>query len=214
MAPAGPRTAAPPTAPREAPAPALPPAHLGLLGLGGAGAGLVAVALGADHLRHGGVAVAVALVALGAVVGGHGLLRLRTHRPASRREAVAPAIAGAAWAALAASGAVPAADGVAVGRPAADAALVALLLLLAVTAAAGARTPVALPADAAPRHVARHPVARLAGWAGGAVLVAAITATGLAATEAGRHAVDHGGHTTPAGGAGPDVLRSSSHAGH
>lgn len=197
--------------------PTLPPAHLGLLGLGGAGAGLVAVALGADHLRHGGVAVAVALVTLGAVVGGHGLLRLRTHRPAGRREAVASAVAGATWATLTASGAVPAADGVAVGRPAADAALVALLLLLAVTAAAGARTPVApvaLPADAAPRRVARHPVARLVAWASGAVLVAAITATGLAATEAGRHAVDHGGHTTPAGGAVPDVLRSTGHADH
>nr|WP_297423717.1 hypothetical protein [uncultured Actinotalea sp.] len=186
----------------------LAPAHLGLLGLGSAGAGLVAVALGAGHLRHAdGASWGALLVALGAAVGAYGLQRLRRPRPVTRAEAVVPALVGAAWAAVATSGRVPT-DGVPGSGAGADAALVALLLLLAGAAAVGVRAGRRGPTEAArtgPRPSARAWSVRLAGWAAGALLVAALTASGLTATEAGDHAVDHGGHGTPAQDAGTGV---------
>ncbi|WP_225752980.1 hypothetical protein [Actinotalea sp. Marseille-Q4924] len=182
----------------------LPAPAVGLLGLGRVGAGLVAVASGAEHLRHaGGAAWGVTLVTLGVVVGVRGLLGVRRRRTPGPREAALLGGAGAAWAAVATSGAMP--GGVPHVADGADAALVALLLGSAAVAAAGVRS--GRPASRG------RPVLRLAGWAGGAVVVAAITAGGLASTEAGRHAVPHGDHGLQTRPPVSDVP-ASGHPGH
>lgn len=220
-APAEPAVA--PALPTTEPLGTVPPAHLALLGLGAVGAALVGIALGAQHLRHdGGSVLGAPLVSLGAAVGLRGLLRLHRRDPASRREAVALAVAGAAWAAAATAGPVPVAGGAPAGATTADAALVALLLLAAGAAAAAVRVgahgaPTGRPAARLPhpRGATRglRPTAGLVGWAASALLVASLTATGLAATEAGRHAVDHGTHST-APGSTPRGAVPGTHSGH
>ncbi|WP_034223477.1 hypothetical protein, partial [Actinotalea ferrariae] len=63
--------------------PGLPHVAVGVLALARAGAGLVAVALGAEHLRHpDGLAWGAGLAAAGFAVGLHGLLDLRRRRAA------------------------------------------------------------------------------------------------------------------------------------
>lgn len=215
-----------PATPTTAPVVTGPPAHLALLGLGAVGAALVGIALGAEHLRHdGGAVLGVPLVALGAAVGLRGLLRLRRRDPASRREAVALAIVGAVWATATTAGPLTGDDGAPPARTAADAALVALLLLTAGATAAAVRagaSPWVAPAgDSAARrpHAAGVPpvlrgTARLAGWAASALVVATLTATGLAGTEAGRHAVDHGSHATTPGSTPPGAVPPGGHTGH
>jgi hypothetical protein len=209
------------------PVASLAPTHVALAGLGAVGAGLVAVALGAEHLRRGGGAVpGVLLLALGAAVGMRAVVRMRRRGTTGRGEAVALAVAGAAWVGATTAGLVRTDDGVPAAATAADAALVALLLLAAGAAAAAtrgragrdrridvsARRGTAQRRGGAPATL--RAAAGAAGWTGTAVLVATLTATGLAGTDAGRHAVDHGGHGVPAGTVPTAPLPPGGHSGH
>ncbi|QGQ18646.1 hypothetical protein GC089_04550 [Cellulomonas sp. JZ18] len=161
-------------------------------GYGALGTGLVLVALGAEHLRHH-PALSVLLLPLGAATLLVAVLSLRGAGRHLRPGGVLTAVAGAA-AVLA---------GLGTGRTG-TAELVALVL--------GVLSGALLAASAGPRAagvVARrdgrgeqdtpgddggNAWSRLALLALGALLASAATVQGLAATEAGEHAVPHGLH--------------------
>jgi hypothetical protein len=156
------------------------------------GLGLVACGVGAGHLEHH-LPVGVALAALGLVTLGWGVLALRGPAPAPRA---------AAGVALAAGPAVLlSAPLTGIATTAAEAAALVLALAVGVLLGLGLR------AAGAPGPHRRAPGG--AGQAGtlaaGALLVALVTVPGLAATEAGTHAVPHGSHGLPA---------ETGHAGH
>lgn len=178
-----------------APSP-LPASTLGWAALPVAGAGLVDIALGAEHLRHSPV-WGVALVALGALQIGWSLRALAaTTPPAARTVALVLPVLAAGWLAVVVLGLGPD-DGSAGGLSAADAAVAGLQLLgaaaLAVLVRHGDRTAVAGGRPASGRRTA----VGLVGWAAAALVASAITTPGLAATEAGVHAVPHGAHGSP-----------------
>jgi len=156
------------------------------------GLGLVACGVGAGHLEHH-LPVGVALSALGLVALGWGVLALRGPAPVPRA---------AAGVALASGPAVLLSSPLTgTATTAAEAAALVLGLAAGILLALGQR------AGTAPGARRRAPGG--AGQAGtlaaGALLVALVTVPGLAATEAGAHAVPHGSHGLPA---------ETGHAGH
>lgn len=159
--------------------------------LGALGFGLVANGLGAGHLEHH-LAVGVALAVAGLAAMGWAVLALRGPAPAPR-----VAVAGLLVAGPAALLSSPLTGTVAT---AAEAAALVLALGSAILLALGTR------AAGAPGRPHRLGGAGQAGvLAAGALLVALVTVPGLAATEAGAHAVPHGTHGLPA---------ETGHAGH
>ncbi|MBW0255524.1 hypothetical protein, partial [Cellulomonas sp. PS-H5] len=156
------------------------------------GLGLVACGVGAGHLEHH-LPVGVVLSALGLVAIGWGVLALRGPAPVPRA---------AAGVALASGPAVLLSSPLTgTATTAAEAAALVLGLAVGILLALGQR------AGTAPGVRRRAPGG--AGQAGtlaaGALLVALVTVPGLAATEAGAHAVPHGSHGLPA---------ETGHAGH
>lgn len=154
--------------------------------LGTLGLGLLVCGIGAGHLAHH-LAVGVALAALGlvALVWSVAVLRGPTRTPR------------AAVGALAVTGPAVLLTAPLTGtRPtAAEGAALVLALVSAVLVALGERT----AADPAPRRDrAPGPLGQVGVLASGALLVALVTVPGLAATEAGAHAVPHGSHGLPA----------------
>lgn len=206
--------------PAEGAAGTLPPTRVGLAALAAAGAGLVAVALGAERVGSGVVWV-VALALPGAVATTWGLAALaRGRAPAGRTAAAVLVTAAAVW--LLGRTYEPGTGAVS-GAPvgAADVGLCLLLLAAGLGAAldaragrgtlpahrarrgaearAGARRATQSRAGAGRGRPARtgRPTFRLLGWAASALAVAAVATPAMAATEAGRHAVPHHG-TVPA----------------
>lgn len=160
--------------------------------LGALGLGLVACGTGAGHLAHD-LAVGAALTALGLTALGWGVVALRGPTPAPRA---------AAGAALAAGPAVLlSAPLTGTATTAAEAAALVLALATAILLALGVRA----AGTAGPHRRAPGGPAQAGVLAAGALLVALVTVPGLAATEAGAHAVPHGSHGLPA---------ESGHAGH
>lgn len=159
--------------------------------LGALGFGLVANGIGAGHLEHH-LAVAVALAVTGLAAVGWAVLALRGPAPAPRVAVATLLVAGpAALLSAPLTGTV---------TTAAEAAALALALGAAILLALGTR------AAGAPGRPRRLGGAGQAGvLAAGALLVALVTVPGLAATEAGAHAVPHGTHGLPA---------ETGHAGH
>ncbi|WP_431837495.1 hypothetical protein [Cellulomonas sp. Y8] len=156
------------------------------------GLGLVACGVGAGHLEHH-LPVGVALSTLGLVAIGWGVLALRGPAPVPRA---------AAGVALASGPAVLLSSPLTgTATTTAEAAALVLGLAVGILLALGQR------AGTAPGARRRAPGG--AGQAGtlaaGALLVALVTVPGLAATEAGAHAVPHGSHGLPA---------ETGHAGH
>lgn len=159
--------------------------------LGALGFGLVANGLGAGHLEHH-PAVGVALAATGLAAVGWAVLALRGPAPAPRAAVVALLVAGpAALVSAPLTGTV---------TTAAEGAALVLALGSAILLALGTR---AAGAPGRPRRLGGPGQAAV--LAVGALLVALVTVPGLAATEAGAHAVPHGSHGLPAG---------TGHAGH
>jgi hypothetical protein len=159
--------------------------------LGALGFGLVANGIGAGHLEHH-LAVGVALAAVGLVAGGWALLALRGPAPAPRVAVAALLVAGPV--------ALLSSPLTGTATTAAEAAALVLALGSAILLALGAR------AAGAPGR--RRPLGgrgQAGVLAAGALLVALVTVPGLAATEAGAHAVPHGSHGLPA---------ETGHAGH
>ncbi|ACQ81403.1 hypothetical protein Bcav_3159 [Beutenbergia cavernae DSM 12333] len=171
------------------------PAMVGWQALSALGAGLVAFACGAELASSSAMLAAVATLALGAGAVCSALATLATGRVVRPRTVAGLAAGSAAvWAAayalapgallvLVPSATLPGSD---------DAAAIALLLL---TAWCSARSVRHVPRGARPAGGPRT----LAALTIGALLVAAVTTAGLAATDAGELAVphghtDHGGH--------------------
>lgn len=183
--------------------PALAWAAFGVLG-----AGVVHLGLAGAHVTS--PAWALALAAVGLAETGWSLLALRAGRPVSARPAAAALLAVAGtWPVLVAQDVAPR-DG---GLTAADVAAV----LLGVVGAAGIA--LASRPGATPRRRRPRPGLRLAGWAAAAVVAAAITTPGLAATPAGAAAVPHGTHgeaPAPAPAAPPasPADGTTAHGGH
>lgn len=175
-----------------APAP-LPASTLGWAALPVAGAGLVEIALGAEHLRLSAV-WGVALVALGALQIGWSLRALAATEPPLARTVVLvlPGLA-VGWLALVVLG-LPPDDGSPGGLTAADAAVSGLQLLGAAALAVLVRGGDRAAEVAARRTSGRRTAVGLVGWAAAALVASAITTPGLASTDAGEHAVPHGGH--------------------
>lgn len=160
--------------------------------LGALGLGLVACGIGAGHLAHH-LAVGIALAAIGLVAVGWGVLALRGPAPAPRA---------AAGAALATGPAVLlSAPLTATATTAAEGAALVLALGVGILLAVGQRS----AADPRPHRRAPGGAGQAGTLAAGALLVALVTVPGLAATEAGAHAVPHGSHGLPA---------ETGHAGH
>lgn len=159
--------------------------------LGALGFGLVANGLGAGHLAHH-LAAGVALAATGLAAVGWAVLALRGPAPAQRAAVVGLLAAGPA--ALASAPLTGTATTAAEGAALVLALGSAILLALGTRAAGAPGRPHRLggPGQAAVLTV-------------GALLVALVTVPGLAATEAGAHAVPHGSHGLPA---------ETGHAGH
>lgn len=156
-------------------------AALGTLGLG-----LLACGIGAGHLAHH-LAVGVALTVLGLVALGWSLIALRGPARAPRAAVGTLLVAGPAVLLTAPlTGTQPSA---------AEGAALVLALGSAILLALGERA----AATPAPRP-RRTPGAlgQVGVLASGALLVALVTVPGLAATEAGAHAVPHGSHGLPA----------------
>jgi len=148
------------------------------------GLGLLACGTGAGHLTHH-PAVGVALTGLGLVALGWSLSTLRGPVRAPRASVGALLVAGPAVLLTAPlTGARP---------TAAEGAALVLALGAAILLALGERT----ATGPAPRR-APGPLAQAGVLAAGALLVALVTVPGLAATEAGAHAVPHGSHGLPA----------------
>lgn len=145
------------------------------------GLGLLAAALGAEHLAaH--LWVGVALVALAAASLAWAVLALRGPVPGVRATVAALTIAGpAVLLSPVPTGGVP--------GPA-EAAGAALGLGTAITLALGHRL------GTSPR--CPRAAGQIGSLALAALLVAVVTVPGLAATEAGAHAVPHGSHSLPA----------------
>ncbi|WP_454050881.1 hypothetical protein [Cellulomonas sp. Marseille-Q8402] len=158
--------------------------------LGALGFGLVANGIGAGHLEHH-LAVGVALAVVGLVAAGWAVLALRGPVPAARA-AVAGLLVAGPTALLSAplTGTAP---------TTAEAAALVLGLGAAIVLALGDRA----AATPGPRRLGGPGQAGV--LAAGALLVALVTVPGLAATEAGAHAVPHGSHGLPA---------ETGHAGH
>ncbi|GIG35371.1 hypothetical protein [Cellulomonas pakistanensis] len=158
--------------------------------LGALGLGLVASGVGAGHLAHH-LAVGVALAALGLTALAWGVLALRGPAPVPR---AAVGVALAAGPAVLLSAPLTAS-----ATTAAEAAALVLALAVGILLALGQR------AAAGPRRRAPGGAGQAGTLALGALLVALVTVPGLAATEAGAHAVPHGSHGLPA---------ETGHAGH
>ncbi|HYQ77341.1 hypothetical protein [Cellulomonas sp.] len=156
------------------------------------GLGLVACGVGAGHLEHH-LPVGVALAALGLVAIGWGVLALRGPAPAPR---VAAGVALASGPAVLLSAPLTG-----TATTAAEAAALVLGLAAGVLLALGLRAAGA----PGPRRRAPGGAGQAGTLAAGALLVALVTVPGLAATEAGAHAVPHGSHGLPA---------ETGHAGH
>lgn len=155
-------------------------AALGTLGLG-----LLACGIGAGHLAHH-LAVGVALTVLGLIALGGSLSTLRGPVRVPRATVAGLLVAGPAVLLTAPlTGTQPSA---AEGSALVLALGAAILLALGEHAAA---TP-------APRPRTLGPLGQAGVLASGALLVALVTVPGLAATEAGAHAVPHGSHGLPA----------------
>lgn len=149
--------------------------------LSGLGFGLVTIGIGAGHVEHHLIA-AVALVAVGFATIGWSLLALRGPVPFARPTTLVLVVA-APLVLLSAplTATVP---------TAAEASALALGLLTAVLIAWQLRLG---PGDTAP-SAGRQALALFLG----AMVVATLTVPGLAATNAGEHAVPHGSHGLPA----------------
>ncbi|WP_282946179.1 hypothetical protein [Cellulomonas endometrii] len=160
-------------------------------GLGALGLGLVTEGVAAGHLaRHPGAGVALAAVGLAVLGWAVAALRGPVRGPAA-----------AVGALLLVGPAVLLAAPLTQTRPtAAEAAALALGLGTAIALALGRRAATA----PGPRR-ALGPRGQAGVLAAGALLVALVTVPGLAATEAGAHAVPHGSHGLPA---------EQGHAGH
>lgn len=191
-----------------------------------AGAGLVELGLAAGHRTAHPVWGAV-LTTLGLGQVAWALLCLaRARAVAAGPTAFALVASAAAWSVAVAQGLVPDATAATRALTPADASLVTLQLVGALTLAALVRRERAGAAVTA-RSTA-HPRWSLVGWAFGAVFAAALTTPGLAATEAGAQAVPHGTHGAgpsgrpepgsglpdPAAPTSPSVDQSPVHAGH
>lgn len=154
--------------------------------LGALGFGLVASGTGAGHLEHH-PAVGVALAATGIAAIGWAVLALRGPAPAPRAAVAALLVTGPAT--------LLSAPLTGTATTAAEGAALVLALGAAILLALGRR------AAAPDRPGGPHRLGG-AGQAGvlalGALLVALVTVPGLAATEAGAHAVPHGSHGLPA----------------
>jgi hypothetical protein len=159
--------------------------------LGALGFGLVASGIGAGHLEHH-LAVGVALAVTGLSAVGWAVLALRGPAPSPRVAGAGLLVAGPA--------ALVSSPLTGTATTAAEAAALVLALGAAILLALGTR------AAGAPGRQHRLGGAGQAGvLALGALLVALVTVPGLAATEAGAHAVPHGSHGLPA---------ETGHAGH
>ncbi|HEY0216934.1 MAG TPA: hypothetical protein VGC57_11130 [Cellulomonas sp.] len=161
-------------------------AALAVLGLG-----LVAAGLGAGHLTHHPV-VGVALVGLAAAALAWGVLALRGPVGGTRGAVTVLLVAGPAVL----LSAVPAATTPGL----AEAAGAVLAVGAAITLALGLRL------GAAPRRPRAW--GQLGSLALASLLVAVVTVPGLAATDAGAHAVPHGSHGAP------NLPAEESHHGH
>ena len=156
------------------------------------GLGLVDCGIAAGHLEHH-LPVGVGLAALGLVTIGWGVLALRGPAPAPRA---------AAGVALAAGPAVLlSAPLTGTATTAAEATALALALAVGILLGLGLRA----AGDPAPHRRAPGGAGQAGTFAVGALLVALVTVPGLAATDAGAHAVPHGSHGLPA---------ETGHAGH
>jgi hypothetical protein len=156
------------------------------------GLGLVACGVGAGHLEHH-LPVGVALAAFGLVAIGWGVLALRGPAPVPRA---------AAGVALASGPAVLlSAPLTGTATTAAEGAALVLALAVGILLALGLRA----AGSPGPRRRAPSGAGQAGTLAAGALLVALVTVPGLAATEAGAHAVPHGSHGLPA---------ETGHAGH
>jgi drug/metabolite transporter (DMT)-like permease len=154
------------------------------------GLGLVACGVGAGHLEHH-LPVGIALAAFGLVAIGWGVLALRGPAPAPRAAAGVALVSGPAV--------LLSAPLTGTATTAAEAAGLVLGLAAGVLLALGLR------ASRAPGRRAPGGAGQAGTLAAGALLVALVTVPGLAATEAGAHAVPHGSHGLPA---------ETGHAGH
>lgn len=147
------------------------------------GAGLVLLALGAEHVTAHPL-VGAALLGVGAAELLWSLAAMRGPLPLPRTTLGVLLVGAVGWVLAApAVGTLGAAELTAVG----------LQLLAAVLVAVASRT-----TTSAPDPVARsHPLGRLGLLAAGALAIAALTVPGLAATDAGAHAQPHGSHGLP-----------------
>lgn len=155
------------------------------------GTGLVLLALGSEHLDHH-VAASVLLLPLGAAAIAVAVLALRG---GGRHLRVGGPVVAAAGAAGILTGLATAQAG--------TAEVTALGLGVvggALLAAAGRPGAAPVPPAADARTAARRAWGRLALLSAGALLASAATVNGLAATEAGEHAVPHGLHGLVGGG--------------
>lgn len=160
------------------------------------GAGLVLVALGAEHVRHAPV-VAVAALVLGLAQLAWACAALRGAVPLPRTALAALLAGGAGWLVVQPTTGEP------LGH--ADAAVAGLQVAAALLVAGGLR--LGRDGDAARRAPAGALVQLLA-LVVGAGLVAVVTVPALAATDAGAHAQPHGSHGLP------DLPGLGGHAGH
>lgn len=156
------------------------------------GLGLVACGVGAGHLEHH-LPVGIALAAFGLLAIGWGVLALRGPAPAPRAAAGVALVSGPAV--------LLSSPLTGTATTAAEAAALVLGLVAGVLLALGLRAAGA----PGPRRRAPGGAGQAGTLAAGALLVALVTVPGLAATEAGAHAVPHGSHGLPAG---------TGHAGH
>ena len=182
---------------------AVPPVTLAWAAFAVSGAGLVNIALGAEHWDRS-VTWGAGLTAVGLAQLGWALLSLAAARPLAARGAIgALLLTTAGWAVVVAQGLVPTGGGpgttgstVPAPLTAADVAVVVLGLVGAGTVALLDRTRRTASAVPQVRPTRPHRSAgtgrALAGWAVGAAFAAAVATPGLAATEAGAAAVPHG----------------------
>lgn len=161
------------------------------------GFGLVAAGIGSGHLEHH-LAVGIAVAALGLVAIGWSLAALRGPAPAPRAAVGVLLVAGPAV--------LLTSPLTGTATTAAEGAALVLALGAAIALALGARA--ATAPGTRRRAGAGGQVALLAS---GALLVAMVTVPGLAATEAGAHAVPHGSHGSPSPGL---PAEQSHHGGH
>lgn len=152
--------------------------------LGALGFGLVACGIGAGHLEHH-LVVGIALAVVGLAAVGWSLPALRGPAPVPRIAVAALLVAGPA--------ALLSSPATATVTTAAEGAALVLALGSAILLALGTRA-----ASAPGRRRALGGRGQVGVLAAGALLVALVTVPGLAATDAGAHAVPHGSHGLPA----------------